>query len=557
MTNDCVNCTQQFEISDEDKKFYEKISPVFDGKKYSIPEPIECPYCRHIHRMHYRNFRSLHTKESCFTKKPIISMYAPDSAYSVCTNKEWWSDQWDAIEYGVDYDPERSFFEQFNEMNLKVPRPALNHYQSENSDYCNSSFKSKNCYLVFGCVDNEDCQYGHIVWHSKNCIDGLYLYNCEYCYGSIDCVECYQTHFSTECNSSHDLYFCHDCRGCNKCFGCVGLRHKEYCLFNEQLSKEDYQTKLNSYLPLNSEKIAAVSNRQAKLRKTAIYPEIFGHHNENVNGNHIYFSKNCKICFDAKHCEDSKFIFTGDYFKDSYDASFSAGKSELIYNCLTLVNCNHMIGCHWVQDSNDMFYCDYCVRCHDCFGCANLQHKKYCILNKQYTKEEYERLVPQIIERMQQAGEWGQFFPIKYSPFAYNEAVVNEYYPMNKAEALEKGYEWSDYQNPEPKVEKVITKDEIPQNIELVSDDILKWAIRCEESGKLFRIQPAELEFYRKMKIPLPTKHHDIRHQERMVLRNKRRLWERTCGNCQKSIETSFKVEEIVYCEECYLKEVY
>jgi len=31
---------------------------------------------------------------------------------------------------------------------------------------------------------------------------------------------------------------------------------------------------------------------------------------------------------------------------------------------------------------------------------------KYCILNKQYSKEEYEELVPKIIEHMQKTGEW-------------------------------------------------------------------------------------------------------------------------------------------------------
>ena len=35
-----------------------------------------------------------------------------------------------------------------------------------------------------------------------------------------------------------------------------------------------------------------------------------------------------------------------------------------------------------------------------CFGCVGFKHKQYCILNKQYTKEEYEKLVQKIIKQM-------------------------------------------------------------------------------------------------------------------------------------------------------------
>jgi hypothetical protein len=55
---------------------------------------------------------------------------------------------------------------------------------------------------------------------------------------------------------------------------------------------------------------------------------------------------------------------------------------------------------------NDCYYCQQIISCQNCFGCEGLQHKQFCILNKQYTKEEYDRLVPQIIEKMKADGEW-------------------------------------------------------------------------------------------------------------------------------------------------------
>jgi hypothetical protein len=57
-------------------------------------------------------------------------------------------------------------------------------------------------------------------------------------------------------------------------------------------------------------------------------------------------------------------------------------------------------------------------------------------LNRQYTKEEYELLVPKIIEKMMSDGEWGEFFPAILSPFGYNETVAQEYFPLTREELL-------------------------------------------------------------------------------------------------------------------------
>ncbi|MBU0626264.1 hypothetical protein KKG31_00500 [Patescibacteria group bacterium] len=49
-------------------------------------------------------------------------------------------------------------------------------------------------------------------------------------------------------------------------------------------------------------------------------------------------------------------------------------------------------------DCSNIYYCEHCFGCDHCFGCVSLKNKKYCILNKQYSKEEYEKIVGQIIE---------------------------------------------------------------------------------------------------------------------------------------------------------------
>ena len=93
-----------------------------------------------------------------------------------------------------------------------------------------------------------------------------------------------------------------------------------------------------------------------------------------------------------------------------------------------------------------MYYCYTCFACTDCFGCVGLKNKQYCILNKQYTKEEYQELVGKIIENMIRDGEWGEYLAPENSPWGYNETMANLYFPLEKQEAIELGYQWNDYE---------------------------------------------------------------------------------------------------------------
>ena len=55
-------------------------------------------------------------------------------------------------------------------------------------------------------------------------------------------------------------------------------------------------------------------------------------------------------------------------------------------------------------------------------------------------------------------------------------------------------------------------------------------------------IQKAELEFYRKHNLPLPRKHPDVRHEERMKLRPGRTLYLRNCDQCEKEMLSVYPV---------------
>ena len=188
-----------------------------------------------------------------------------------------------------------------------------------------------------------------------------------------------------------------------------------------------------------------------------------------------------------------------------------------------------------------------------------MRNKEYCILNKQYTKEEYENLLPQIIENMKASGDWGNFFPAWMSPFGYNESIANEYAPLTKDVAISEGFTWRD-DIPKMTGQENCSQNELPKNPEMYNDELLNKILRCELCDKNYRLISREISFYKRMKLPIPSKCFNCRHQARMDKRNLRILNDVNCASCGKVTQTTYPKEKHsqyrIYCEQCYKKEV-
>ncbi len=557
MNRICSHCVAEFEIVDTDLEFYDKISPIFRGEKYNIPSPGLCMECRLQKRNAIVNIRNLYWRKCDMTGRKVLSIYSSKSLATVCENPYWWSDKWDPLSYGRDFDFTRPFFSQFQELFHKVPTMALVVADNKNSEYVNYAGWDKNCYLCFCTDHSEDCLYSQDLLNCKNTLDSVHSYGLELCYECIDCNSCYNLQFSQNCSECSDSSSLYDCRNCTHCFGCVGLQNKKYCLYNQQFPLKEYEQKLSQVFKNMSQK-----DRQSILLE---HPRksFTGENTENSSGDYLYNCKNSKWCFDCSHMEDSKYCTNmKGGGKNCYDITRWGNSAEFCYECCGVGEgaMNILWSLYSWGGISDLYYCYLCLSCQNCFGSVSLRQKKYCILNKQYSKEEYEELVPKIIGHMRETGEWGEFFPVELSPFCYNETVAQEYYPLTKEEVLEKGWKWKEEERSELEdISKKIAAKKLPPNIEDIPDDILSWAIECEETKKLFKIQKVELEFYRKQHLPIPHYHPDVRHQKRMALRNTRKLYKRACDKCSKSIQTTYSPErpEKIYCEECYLEHVY
>ena len=560
----CKQCASAFEISQNDLAFLEEVSPVFSGQKELIPSPTLCPDCRQRRRLNWRNERTLYRRTCSSTGKEIISVYAKEKPYKAFDNDEWHSDKWDARSFGRDFDFGRPFFEQFHELFLAVPQLSRSASGNQNSDYTNQCGWCKNCYLIFEADFDEDCLYANYLYDSKKCVDNLQITRCELCYECIDCINCYHLHFSQNCQNCSDSWFLTQCIGCSECVGCVNLRNKRHCIFNEQLSPEEYAARLATFQLRSRSKIFVLHENCSTFAKKFHCKALRGTQNEDSTGDYLWNTQRCVSCFDVQESQDCKHLFNCRRMKKVQDvtvfgslkgAEFCYENHEIGDGARNIIFCDQA----WT-DVNNCTYSKLCVNgCHDLFGCIGLKHAQYCVLNKQYTKEEYEQLVPKIIGHMRKTSEWGEFFPVELSPFAYNESVAQEYFPLSKKEVIENGWAWRDSVDDIPNATKIIPGRLLPETINETPDDILQWAIECEVTKRPFKIIKQELDFYRQLSLPVPTLHPDERHRRRMALRNPRRLWTRPCSKCRMEIQTTFAPdrEESVLCEACYLKEVY
>ena len=194
------------------------------------------------------------------------------------------------------------------------------------------------------------------------------------------------------------------------------------------------------------------------------------------------------------------------------------------------------------------------------FWCVWLRNKKYCILNKQYEKDEYEKLVPNIIEHMIRNWERWEFFPIKYSPFAYNETVAMDYFWIKEDEAKDMSYKWIKREF-KTELAKWVKELDLKKanNWEYSDEYILNNMIKCEVSWRFFKLIPDELKFYKKFSLPIPKYHPDIRFEKRFNRMPKKTQYLRNCKISWEKILSIYdkKSDFDVYSNEEYERSLY
>ena len=536
----CKNCGSEFPIYPEDFKFYERMN---------VPPPTFCPSCRTQRRLVLRNERRLYRRKCDF----------------------WWGDGWNPLTCGRELDSDRPFLEQYKALQDMVPRLGLFNINSVNSEYNNYSLDNKDCYMNFRVVESERCYYNYYLLQSRDSANSIYLHKSELVYGSFNARNCYNSHFLVDCENSVDCAYSYDLRNCSNCLFSYNLRNKQYHVRNKPVSSEGFKRIWKEFI--NGSRI---KTKAAKETLWDIYAKKAIHRynkiikSTNSRGTDL---TNCKNVFEVYNGTSSENVRYGDDVETTRDSMDVKGpmNSELAYECCSIDN-----GCARIYFSDfcqrgclDTNYSSFCVNSQNLFGCIGIRNGKYCILNKQYSPKDYEELRKKLVVKMQERGEFGENIGGSVSPFAYNETVAMEYFPLSKEKALSRGYGWQDDSGGTYNKE-TIAQEDVPDEIQNVPDTITREILKCEGCGRNYPISENEVKLYRRLPAPLPEKCHECRYQELLRFRLPRKLWRRQCSceikshewhaerKCSNEFETPHAPDKSmpVYCEECYLKEV-
>ena len=551
-TRQCNKCKQNFDLDQDDFSFYEKMK---------VPVPNICPDCRFKMRAIWRNETSLYSYKRAKTGKFIISNYNPKFSYIVVSQEYYFSDNWDAKDFAIEYDFSKPFFKQLKELFLNVYKPAtflpLISGQNLNSEYSNYASGLKNCYMVFNTGPAEEILYSRGVRNSREVIDCYYVVNSsELMYECVNCSLSSKIIYGRNINACVDCYFITNASGCTNCFGCVNIRNASHQIFNKQYSKKEYNQIILEIVG-SYKKLEEFRKKFVEFEKT--FPMRENHNLKSVDssGDYLIECKNVKDSFENSKSENSRYVFSCKGVKDSYGVIGYGDNSERLLECASIGYSSNIIGSITVVNCQNIMYSCFLRNCHDCIGCDGLKNAEYCIFNEQYSKEEYEKLKLHIIKELTDKGLYGLIILPELVPFAYNETIAQDNMPLTKEEVLAQGFRWEDdIQKTEGK--ETLKLEDIPDHINDVKDSIVKEILKCISCDRNYRITEQELLLYKKMILPIPRKCFFCRHKNRLERRGPFKFFTRECSNCGKDTYTNLtkEVAPIMYCEKCYQQEI-
>ena len=492
------------------------------------------------------------------TGAPIITNTHPATGIRVLPDEEWF--QQDFTSHAINLDLETPFFDQLYRLRVSVPLAAsYNYVSAENSiafislgdqdSYFVLASKSKRCCYAMNAHDAEDSAELATVRMIRS---SYHLAHCERMY------ECCFAQESYDCLKSDFLF---DCRNCENCFGATNKRNEKYVWMNEQLSKEEWE-KRRAEVDLST-----WSGRQTweasfrDLMKQAVWPENFNIQVENVTGDYVTKSHNIV---------DGYFVWEGSHDLDHTAFAYGTASEHCSYvtGLFSSSRCYYGIGtgdssdvrfslsitsrCHEVEYSNSCYDCEYC------FGCFGLQKKKYCILNKQYTEEEYWQRVDALKCAMLDRGEYGDLPSLKFSTQRWETSGAPIVYGATKEECMKLGA--LDFEpgadgaeGPAVDASLVNSIDEIPDRAD---ESLAGKPFLDPVSGRRFAYLKPELKLHEKLGVAPPRMHPTRRINELYAEMNYAVFEDIPCVKCAKPIRVAKNrhyPDRLIYCKECYL----
>ncbi|MFH1404854.1 MAG: hypothetical protein ABIH21_02030 [Patescibacteria group bacterium] len=545
----CELTGQKFELTQEHIDW---------AKELNVPPTQWKPEVRNKYLAGFANGIAMWKNKHAETGKELFSYVHPDSVVPVVTDKEWHEREY--IQNEKELDPQEPFFEQFEWLLMKSPIGAMLDEGSNKGCFGVELIESTNCYLTFHALKGlrvyesmnaMNCQDCINVINSYHLTDTAYVNHCLRLHGCIYAFECYESS-----NSS----FIFDCRNCESCFGSTNKRNKKYLWWNEQLSEQEWK-KRRAEVDLGSlTQFEKNKNRfYQMMQEQAVWPENFSVRSNDCSGDYLTDCVDLKKGFSEKGTKHCFWTMFGQENEHTYFNMWT-GFATNVYSSNGSKNSNRTICCHYCKYCQNMEYSFLCFNCEVCFGCINLKRKKFCIFNKQYSEDGYWQCVDEIKCAMLDRGEYGKFFPAKYSPMGH-EYAFGELFEGHTNQELESfgapRYDTSVGEIVNEDEVSAIKADELPDNINDVDDKFIGKPIYDAQAKRLFSFVAPEIDLMKRLHVPPHREHVFSRLRFITQHSNLMTTEQGVCAKCNKEIQLNknnvFENRK-VYCIEDYLK---
>ena len=412
----------------------------------------------------------------------------------------------------LDYDFDIGFFNNFNNLFQSIDLWNICYWWNENSDYADMIFNSKKSYISFIVINNcENVLYSVSVKDNcKDVINWLSIWDSSnIIYQSAWILKSFKIFYSRYIINSSNVWFSSNLIWCSECIFCDDLENQKYCINNKQLEKEEYLKQKEEILK-SKKNFYNYFNKVKKIWKNLV--------SENVDWNYIVNSENIEkwyYCSNVNTWRNLILVWWVDWDENMYDTFTGWAPYWNEFYWVMWANGDNLYNSVSITLSSNIFYSFFLQNCSFCIWCVGLKNKSYCILNKQYSKDEWEKLADEIFSQMDKDWILWVFFPWSLNPFYFNDTVAWLLGDFKKEEIKKEWYMWRDKE----------IKVDIPEGVEIleikdlnnyqwfnengnwqINSEILKKVIK-DKKWNYYRIVKIEYDFLVKNWLPIPETH--------------------------------------------------
>ncbi len=413
-----------------------------------------------------------------------ISRFPQTERIKIFNNIEYEKERDTLIKRGNDYDFGINFFQNYKNLREKVwVCASMQDPKGENIAYGEAVRFSKNVYLSFIVI--KSCENIFYTFYSqeecRNVLNSVMVWDhSEIVYFSTAILKSYKIFYSRYIVNCNNIWFSSNLIGCSECIFCDNLHNKSYCIENKEYEKEEYFAKKEHILK-NKEKFQEYYNEVNKEAENLS--------SENVSGNFCVYSENVEnwyFCYRLQNARNAFFVGHSNGRKNVLDTICSDDPWFWdLYGCSNMWSAENCYLSNCFIGTN-LYYCYDLLDCNHCIGCISLRNKSFCILNKQYLKEEWLVLANKIFSSMEKDWILWEAFPPSLNPLYFNDTLAYLFGDFDKDEITDEGFMW---RNEEVKVDISETAEIVYVNSPILSDIPLNKG-DSQSGGDILEITP-------------------------------------------------------------------